>query len=55
MSGLAISLKSAAGWEHPAARMAAGLMLFALLLAGFAGGAPPEAAKAYTVVCGLRG
>lgn len=56
MSGLAIPLKTAAaGWQHPAARLAAGLMFFALLMAGLAGGAPPEAAKAYTVVCGLRG
>lgn len=56
MSGLVISLKAAAaGWEHPAARLAAGLMFFALLIAGLAGGAPPEAVKAYTVVCGLRG
>lgn len=56
MSGLAISLKAAAaGWQHPVARLATGLMFFALLLAGLAGGAPPEAAKSYTVVCGLRG
>ncbi len=56
MSGLATFHGAAApGWQHPAARLTAGLMLFALLLAGLAGGTPPETAKSYTVVCGLRG
>lgn len=56
MSGPVISLKAAAtGWEHPVARLAAGLIFFALLATGLAGNTPPETAKSYTVICGLRG
>ncbi len=56
MPGLATFFGTpAAGWQHPAAGLATGLMILVLLSAGLAGGPPPEPAKSYTVVCGLRG
>ena len=58
MSGPALRFRPVAAAAREGAGRAlaaAGLMLFALLLVGLAGNTPPETAKSYTVICGLRG